>query len=143
MNIKLQHLVFVLTLLWCGALWAANQTPGDNSTPAENRTVPREMKMYQLSAIAAETYSVDMGVDAKTAAIVCDGADTELNVSYDDGSTDSPGDLVTAGTDARVLRAFDGQGLNILQNVEFNQVHAKTVSGSATCYIFPGGGLSQ
>jgi len=140
---RLEYLITIFILLWVGVLVAANQTPGDNSAPALNRTVPQEMKMYQISAIAAETYSVDLGVDAKTAAIVCDGADTELNVSYDDGSTDSPGDLVTTGTDARVLMAFDGQTLSVLQNTEFNQVYAKTGSGSATCYIFPGGGLSQ
>jgi hypothetical protein len=140
---KIEYLIATFILCWVAVLVAANQTPGDNSAPAQNRIIPQEMKMYTLSVIAAETYSVDLGVDVKTASIVCDGADTEFNVSYDDGSTDSPGDLVTAGSDARVLLGFNGQTVNVLQNTEFNQVYAKTGSGSATCYIYPGGGLSQ
>lgn len=123
-----------------------NQTPADNHRDATNRTVPQEMKEYGISlsgSTAGETSKFD--TDVKTAVIVSDEP-IYFNVSYDDGSTESPDDLVTANSDARVLyHAGNNGSFNVLQNTEFNKVHAKIVSGSgsATVRVYPGGGIAQ
>jgi hypothetical protein len=123
----------------------ANQTTNDNNLDATQRTVPQEMTEISIALSTNVVSASSKFADVKTAVIVCDEP-VYFNVSYHDGSTDSPGDLVTANTDTRVLYHPGNDGaFNVLQNTEFNTVHAQIVAGTgtATVRIYPGGGITQ
>jgi hypothetical protein len=119
-----------------------NQTPTDNYHEAEERQVPQQMTRKTITLAGTGAGSVALGRDVKTCTVYCTDA-VYLNVSYDDGATDSPGDLVTAASNEKVLRHPGGGSFVIAQNTEFNKVFAKGVASSTdTIEIYPGGGLT-
>lgn len=120
-----------------------NLTPSDNYHGAEDRQVPQQMTRKTITLAGTSAGSVSLGRDVKTATIICSDA-MYINVSYNDGATDSPGDLITAGTDDRVLyHPGNGGALIVAQNTEFNKVFAKGVTSSTdTIHIYAGGGLA-
>lgn len=126
---------------------AANQTPVDRHVRSVERTVANEIKMYSLALTDATVSNVNLSADLKSATVKCVGEDVLLNVSYYDsvGTSHNVGDLITTGTDKRILRAFDGESFLLIQEYEFTHVYARIAdsSGSATCYFYPGGGISQ
>lgn len=124
---------------------AASHTPSDNHKPADQRTISEQLKMFRLTLTDATVSSVNVGADVKSAVIKCIGEDVLFNLSYHNGITQETGDLITAGTDKRIIRTFAGEAFTILQNTEFNYIFARIQdsTGSVTCYVYPGGGLSQ
>lgn len=124
-----------------------NQTTQDNYLQAKERSVPQEMKQYKISLSGSAVSASSQFNDVKTCVVICDEA-INFNLSYYDSvaTSESPGDLLTAGTDARILyHPGGGASMSIAQNTEFNKIHAEIVAGTgtATVRIYPGGGMSQ
>lgn len=139
--------VLFLCLLIAVKALATNQTPNDRHLKAVDRTVADEIKMYSLALTDATVSNVNLSSDVKSASVKCVGEDVLLNVSYYDSvaTSHNVGDLISTGTDKRIVRVFDGESFLLAQEYEFTHVYARIAdsSGSATCYFYPGGGLSQ
>lgn len=146
-KLKMSYLWITLLLAFfiSNSACAATHTPSDNHKSADQRTISDQLKMFTLTLTDATVSSVNVGADVKSAVIKCVGEDVLFNVSYHNGTMQETGDLITAGTDKRVIRTFAGETFVILQNTEFNYIFARIQdsTGSVTCYIYPGGGLSQ
>jgi hypothetical protein len=122
-----------------------NQTTTDNNRSASDRTIPQELRQYQISISGTDIEQSDQFADVKSATIISDEP-INFNLSYDDGGTDNPGDLLTIGTDTRILYHPGGNAaMFVAQETEFNSIHAEITagSGSATVRIMPGGGITQ
>lgn len=118
-----------------------NLTPHDNYHPAEDRTVPQQMYRKTIQLAGTGAVQAVLGSDVKTCTVIC--ADpVYINVSYNAGATNAPGDLVTAATDEKVLyHPGNGGSLVIAQETEFNNIYAKGVASSTDLiHIYPGSG---
>lgn len=141
----------------------ANQTTEDNYMPAEKRQVPQVSREYTIS-LNADTQSVQLPEDVKTAVIFVSGADVEIWPSYNDGADDNlaglqvddedkPGysiqasptatkienNYTNAAAEKTVKNIPDGSTYEEAQEAEFNKINAKS-AGTATVYIWPGNG---
>jgi ABC-type thiamine transport system substrate-binding protein len=124
----------------------ANQTKDDIGIAAQDRAIPEEMYRKSVTLAGTGTENVDLGFDVKTCVIVCSDP-VYFNVSYKDnvsaGAPETPGDLVTANTDRRVLlHPGNGGSFIVAQNAEFNKIYVKGVASSTdTIQIYPGEGI--
>lgn len=128
---------------------AANQTPTDNHQRAADRLFPKQMRRYSLTLSDGTVSSVSIGDDVKTAKMTCTGVGASenvlFNVSYHNGTSQETGDLITSGSDQRILKAKHGEPFNIGQEYEYNYIFARIEDedGDVECDIYPGRGLSQ
>jgi len=110
----------------------------DDHIKAEARTIPVELKRKKQALSGATVEFIDFGHGVKSVSLFSTNP-VEFNVSMGD----SPGDLITAGTDDRVLM-HPGGGFSLYpQETEFDRVYLKieSESGTDTVHAMPGKGL--
>ena len=128
-----------------------NLTPGDNSVPAVDRLVPEVLRQHSVVLADDTPGFIEIGRDVKSASVKLKaGSDpTYVWVSYYDGEADNLDDetrtvatLAAATSDDRVFDLEAGDSFDIIQEKEFNRIHAEIVSGTgaATLKAWPGRG---
>lgn len=119
-------------------------TPGDDYLDANSRTIPRRADQYPISLSDGVADALELPRDVKSCGLYNFGTEPVLfNASYNDGNTDSPGDLTgSAGPYRLTIPAASGNTpgyFPLIQQTEFNTLHMLS-DAAATVVAYPGGG---
>jgi hypothetical protein len=115
-------------------------TPQDDRTPAAERTVPDRVRVHPLALSGSTESYLQLPRDLKVATLTAT-ADVKVVLSYFDGSTEAPGNVLDESPTLSIpLKA--GVPWSVPQELEFNKIWAEITAGtgSATIEIIPGKG---
>jgi hypothetical protein len=118
-------------------------TPLFNSIPIRDKIYPLNMEKFIIDLDGTNPTAITLPIDVNSVKIVNSSTHTAFfNVSYTDGTNESPGNLTGTTTNRRVHEVPAGGSFDLIQEQKFNRIHA-AAANNIDLIAYPGKGYTN